>query len=429
MADLVREVVAEVDRLADELVELCRALIRINTVNPYAGVGITGFERDGQAFLEPILEGMGGSTRLFEPPPDVYDRVGMIGPKGRSWRGRPNLVTEFDLGPGKCIIINSHMDTVDVDGMRFDPFAADVEDGKIYGRGASDDKGGMAAGVIAIKAVLKFADALSGRIVHESVVDEECSGGGAGTLACCIEGYRGDAAIVVDGAGLTVMRGCQGCLTADVHVAGKAGHAALGGVNAIDKACLIKAALDRFKRDRETADPGCLVNLGVFKGGSHPAVVPGAAVLSYNVVYAVAEAAANERAGRGWNGASVRDAFVEAVRAADESDAFLREHPSRVDWIKDLVPFETPADAPVVEAFCRACEDVMSGPAAADVLKAWGDAANTARYGGTPSIFFGTGTPGAAHAPDETVRIADLVTGAKALAVYLCRELARGGAA
>jgi len=427
MADLVREVVREVDKLTDEMVKLCRSLVRINTVNPYAGAGPTGLERDGQAFIKPILEAMGGKTRLFEPPADVYEQVGMIGPKGRSWKDRPNLVTEFDLGPGKRIIINSHMDTVGVEGMVFDPFCADVKDGKILGRGASDDKGGMTAGITAIKAVLRFADALSGSVVHESVVDEECNGGGAGTTACCLAGYTGDQAVVIDGGELIVKRGCQGCLTADVEVTGQAGHAAMGGVNAIDKAVLVKNAIDRFKQARETKYPDCLVNLGIFHGGTHPAVVPGQARLSLNMVYALEEAAANERAGRGWNGSSVRDEFIQTIAQGDQADGWLREHPSKVEWVKDLIPFETPADAPVVQALAEAYQTALGRPATVEIMPAWADAANVVRYGGIPAVLFGPGSENAAHAEDETVDIDQLVNGAKVIAAYLCQQLAKRG--
>ncbi len=425
MADIVKDVLKEVDDLTDDLVELCRSLVRVNTVNPYAGAGVTGLEKDGQVLIQPTLEKMGGKTRLFEPPPDVYERVGMIGPRDRSWQDRPNLVTEFDLGPGSRIVINSHMDTVGVDGMDFDPFCADLKDGKIYGRGASDDKGGMAAGIIAIKAALKFADALTGSIIHQSVVDEECNGSGAGTLACCLEGYTGEEAIVIDGGELVVTRGCQGCLTAEVTVHGRAGHAARGGVNAIDKAVHVKGFIDQFKQARETKYPDCLVNLGVFNGGTHPAVVPGLASLSLNMVYTIQEAAANEQAGRGWNGSSVRDAFVDAITSADDADAWLCEHRSDVAWVKDLVPFETPADAPVVAHLCEACETALGKPPEVEIMSAWADAANMVRYGGVPAVLFGPGTPEAAHAQDETVEVANLVKGAKVVATYLVRRLAK----
>jgi acetylornithine deacetylase len=425
MADLVREVLGEVDRLSEELVEMCRSLVRINTVNPYAGAGITGSELDGQLYLEPIMQGLGGRTRLFEPPPDLYARMGVVGPKDRSWADRPNLVTEFDLGPGKRILINSHMDTVGVADMRFDPFCADLREGKIYGRGTTDDKGGMAMAVIAIKAVLAFADALTGSIVHESVVDEECSGGGAGTLACILEGYTGDEAIVIDGQELLVTRGCQGVLTAVVNVQGKGGHAALGGVNAIDKAIHVKQAIDQFKAAREAQFPNRLVNIGIFDAGSHAAVVPGSARMALNIVYGIDEAAANERAGCGWNGSLLRKEFEDVVHDADASDPFLREHPSTVEWEKDVVPFETPADAPVVRNLTAAYEAATGETPAVDIMHAWADCANIARYDGTPVVLFGAGTKHAAHSNDETVEVADLIRGAKVIAVYLCQQLAK----
>ncbi len=430
MADLVREVVAQVDKLADEAVELCRSLVRINTVNPYAGAGTTGLEIEGQRHLEPILQGLGGKTRLFEPPPDIYERMGVIGPKGRSWADRPNLVTEFDLGArpdgsaGKRVIFNSHMDTVGVEGMAFDPFCAEIRDGKILGRGASDDKSGMAAGVIAIKAALRFADELAGTILHESVVDEECNGSGAGTLACCLEGYKADEAIVIDGYGLIVTRGCQGCLTAGVTVRGKAGHAATGGVNAIDKAVHVKSAIDCFQQARQADRPGCLVNLGVFRGGVHPAVVPDSAEMALNIVYAIDEARANEQRGAGWNGSAVRSEFERVIAEADAADDWLRDHPSQVAWVKDLVPFETAEDADVTQNMVRAYEAALGASPTIDIMSAWADGANMSRYGGVPTIQFGTGTESAAHAQDEVVEIDEMINGAKILAVYLVQQLA-----
>lgn len=426
MSDIVPLVLHEVDRLTDELVEMCRELVKINTVNPYAGAEPTGLERDGQHFIKPILEELGGATRLFEPPPDIYQRMGVIGPKGRSWTDRPNLVTEFDLGPGRRIILNSHMDTVGVAGMAFDPFCAEVKDGRIYGRGSSDDKGGVVAGIIALKAALKFADDLTGSIVHQSVVDEECSGSGAGTLACVLEGCKGDEALVIDGSELIVMRGCQGCLTADVRVKGRSGHAARGGVNAIDKALIVKGAIDAFKAAREARYADCLVNLGIFHAGIHPAVVPGSATMSLNIVYRIEEAAENERAGRGWNGSSVRAEFADGICRADEADEWLREHRSEVEWVKDLVPFESADDVPVVQHVRDAYASALGAPATVQIMSAWADGANLARYGKTPTVLLGPGAKNAAHSDDETVLIQDLVSAAKVIAVYLCRQLSKG---
>lgn len=423
MAGLVERAVACVEEMRGEITAMCRALVRINTVNPYAGGGQTGSELAGQAFIKPILEEAGGAARLFEPPPDIYHRMGVLGPADRNWEGRPNLVTEFDFGPGPRIIINSHMDTVGVEGMASDPFCGGIRNGRIYGRGSSDDKGGMVMGIAAVKAAARFAGELGGSVVHQSVVDEECSGGGAGTLACCLEGYTGDEAIVIDGQGLAITRGCQGVLTAGLTVHGRGGHAATGGVNAIDKAVHVKQAIDRFKQARETQNPDWLVNLGVFRSGVHAAVVPDSARLSLNIVYGIEEAARNEAAGSGWNGTAIRAAFEHVVRGADRSDPFLSAHPTELVWDKDLVPFETPEDAPVVRHLAAAYEAVLDREAGARIMPAWADAANLARYGSIPSVLFGCGTEGKAHSQDEYVVIEDIITGAKVVAAYLVQRL------
>ncbi len=424
-SELMDAVLAEVDRLEPELIAMCRDLVRINTVNPYAGAGPTGIEGSGQAYLKPVLEDLGGRVHLFEPPPDVFDRLGVCAPRDRSWKGRPNLVTTFELGPGPRTIINSHMDTVGVAGMAFDPFCAEVRDGRIYGRGTSDDKGGMVAGIIALKAALRFRDRLSGTIVHESVVDEECSGSGAGTLACLLAGYTADEAVVIDGGGLEIVRGCGGCLTAGVTVVGRAGHAARGGVNAIDKAIIVKRGLDEFRARRASANPDALVNLGTFHAGEHPAVVPGRADLGLNIVYSIDEAAENEKRRGRWSGDTVREDFERTVRAAEAGDPWLAEHPSGIEWIKDLVPFETPVDAPLVQRLGAAGKVALGRSLSMDIMSAWGDAANLARYGGFPSVFFGPGTPAAAHAADESVAIRDLMDCARVVAAYLCLLLGR----
>jgi len=425
MSDVIQKILQEVDNLTDEMVQMCQSLVKINTVSPYAGAGPTGLEKPGQEFLKPILEKMGGKTHMFEPPADIYKQIGIVGPKDRSWKGRPNLVTRFDLGPGKRIIVNAHMDTVDVLNMDIDPFSGEVKDGKIYGRGTSDDKGGMAMGITAIKAVLKFADKLAGTIIHESVADEECSGVGAGTLACCLEGYKADQAIVLDGGGLVVVRGCHGCLTADVTVQGRSGHAAAGGINAIDKACLIKQAIDQFKVKRESQNPQCLVNLGVFKAGSHPAVVPAEAMLSINLVYSIEEAAASEKAGQGWNASMVRKQFLEMISKAEQSDQWMRDNHSKIVWSKDALPYSIPKDDMLVQDFSKAYQDTLGSAPDVQIMSGWADGSNLFRFGQTPAILFGPGSKGVSHSMHETVEIQDLINGAKVVAVHLYQQLAK----
>lgn len=426
---IVKEICRKVDSLKNELVELCSGLVQINTVNPYAGGEITGSEKDGQLFLKSFMEEMDAKTKLFEPPPDIYKHTGVMGPVGRSWKGRPNLVSVFTFGKkGRKIVINSHMDTVGVTEMTIPPFSGSMKGGRIYGRGSSDDKGGMATGIIAIKAILDFADELDGEIIHQSVVDEECSGCGAGTLACLLYNYTGDEAVVIDGGGLKIVHGCQGVVTGLIKVTGLSGHAAYaGGVNAIEKALVVINEIKKFKENRMKKYPSCRFNLGMFLSGVQPSVVPGKAELGFNICYSAEEAEYNNRHGNGWNGSSVRKEFEHYINKTSSQDNWLQKHPARIEWTKDLVPFVTDIHSPVVRELQKSCYLVLGKRVIPMISPAWLDAANIAKFG-IPVVAFGPASKNQAHSSAESICISDMVQCAKIMAVYLYRRLSNHSA-
>ena len=151
----------------DELVALTRELIGFPTVNP-PGEGYT-----------PCAEHLGRrlEARGFEIG---YHRAeGVIGDSARF--PRTNVVARREgRGPGPCVHFNGHIDVVPPGrGWTVDPFAGEVRDGKVYGRGACDMKGGIAASVIAVEAILEAGITFPGAIEISGTVDEE-SGGFAG---------------------------------------------------------------------------------------------------------------------------------------------------------------------------------------------------------------------------------------------------------
>ena len=424
MPDIEAEILCRVETSRDHLVELCQELVRINTVNPYAGDPVPGDEAAGQEFVRARLDPLGPHLVLFDCPADIYERSGVVGPKDRDFRGRPNVVAEFEFGEGPRVVLNAHIDTVDTVSMTIDPFAAEIRDGKVWGRGSSDDKGGQAVGIGVLEILAQFSDELCGSIVYESVVDEECNGSGAGTLACIDAGYVGDDAIILDGDAMTIFHGCGGCLTASIMVEGKAGHAAMpGSVNAIDKAIFVKQAIDAFRAEREAINPANRLNLGVFRSGTLPAVVPGSAEMQLNMVYSPEEAVEAEKRTGEWSGAPIRASFEERVAARAQEDEWLREHPPSVEWVKDLLPYRVERDHPIVAGLGEAYRDVVGLAPSVECIDAWGDAAWSDRIGGIPSVMLGPAKPGKAHTADECVEIEDLVSTAKALALYLFRRL------
>jgi acetylornithine deacetylase len=432
---------ARAEALGERAIELTQALVRANTVNRHSGDARPGNEANGQRILAPLLQELGARIELFDCPPDIYQRMGVLGPRDRDFEDRPNLLAELAYGAGgPTIVLQGHMDTVGVEGMSLeDPFSGEVREGKLWGRGSSDMKGGLAAAVTALQALHDFRHELRGRIVFASVVEEESNGSGAGALAWIdrardgrlfdlrptgAEGRLADLAICSDGSGPEIWRGYGGVLTVDVHVAGRSGHPARpGGVSAIEKALVVKEAIDRYKAEREELGSGRNVNLGVFRGGTHPAVVAGAAVMSLNMSYPAADAFAAEAAGREFGNAPGRERFEAFVRERSREDDWLREHAPRIDWIKDLIPFELPEAHPLVQELAAAHRRVLGEAPAIGVNPAWSDACYLPRFAGTPAVVYGAGTPGQAHGPAEYADTWRIAACARVLAGFLYERL------
>jgi len=424
MTDREQALLRHVDTLGERLVEWTAALVRIPTVNPYSGDSTAASEAAGQEWVAQRLQELGATVRRVPVPHDVYERGGFIGPADRKWDGRDNVVGEWLVGDGNgpCIILNNHMDTVGAEGMEFDPFDPVITDGRMRGRGASDTKGNLVMGLVAIEALLQHADTLNGKIIFESVVDEECNGGGAGAMACCLAGISGDFAICLDGPAGAINNGCNGVATARVLVRGRAGHSAEGeAVNAIDKAIVVKQAIDAFAQQRLSVFPTCHTNVGIFRSGTLPAVVPAEAELQINLCYDTTDARQSVARGHPWGGAMFRGRFEAAMNALADVDPWFRQQPVEVSWIKDLPPFYCDPSDPAISLAGEAASEVTGKPVEIEPMAAWTDACHLAEALKIPVLCMGAGTPGQAHSAHEHVRLDDLITGARIIALTLYR--------
>ena len=454
------DVAAMAEARGEQALQLAQALVRANTVNRHSGDARPGNEANGQRILAPLLRELGARIDEFDCPTDVYARMGMLGPRDREFADRPNLVAEIAYGAGgPTIVLQGHMDTVGVEGMTLDdPHSGEIRDGKLWGRGSSDMKGGLAAAVTALQALHDARHDLHGRILFASVVEEESNGSGAGALAWIDRARRGalfagqsaagtrassgtapaehqgpgaapdgalaDVGVCLDGSGPEIWRGYGGVLTVDVHVEGKSGHPAHSvAVSAIEKALVVKEAIDRYRAERESLGPGRNVNLGIFRGGTHPAVVAGSAYMSLNMSYVAADAVAAEAAGHGFGNAPGRERFESLVRERCAADAWLAEHPPRIDWIKDLIPFELPEAHPLVQQMAAVHRRVLGTAPLISVNPAWSDACYLPRFAGTPSIVYGAGNPGQAHSAGEYAETWRIVDCARTLAAFLYERL------
>jgi acetylornithine deacetylase/succinyl-diaminopimelate desuccinylase len=212
----------------DALVDATRRLVQVDTQNP------PGAEREAIGTARALLAPLGASFAEVEPEP-----------------GRASLIAALDAngagGSRPTLIVNGHLDVVPVDrsGWTRDPFAADVDGGRIWGRGTADMKGGIAAAIEAVHAVRRSGRDLAVDLVFHLVADEE-RGGGLGARVLAAEGHvRGDACLVPEPTNLAVGIAERGILVATITVHGRPAHASepANGVSAIEKAARIVLAL------------------------------------------------------------------------------------------------------------------------------------------------------------------------------------------
>ncbi len=418
----------------DELVGLASALIGFDTTA--RAVGDPPREEAAlQDYLAGRLESAGAQIELFEPDGEQLQGKPLV-PPGLDFAGRPQLVATRRGRGGRSLLFNGHIDVVSVEPRQAwtsDPFTAQVRDGKLYGRGACDMKGGIAAMVFALEALAANGVELAGDLLVATNTDEESSGAGGAALVS--RGLRADACVVTEPTGFQVWIACRGSEYGVVRVPGRPGHAEVrqpdwrlgGAVNAIEKAVVVLDAIASLRRawgsrpglSHSLLSPPSLLAT-VVRGGEWPVTYPASCELTIAVMYLPAQADAS-----GW-GSEVRREVEQWIARESANDDWLREHPPAIEWWPNAVmPFEISASEPVVDVLLGASSDA-GAPSRLGGLDSWYDGATLTRLGGIPSI--GYGPPGfdvdgtsVAHTVDEYVPVDGLVRCAQVLAVTAMR--------
>lgn len=207
------------------ILQLVSDLISLPTVNQIT----KGAEKDAQLYLAELLKRMELEVDVFSPEEVVglKEHPAYYGEK--DYADRPNVVAIWKgSGGGKSLIFSSHMDTTTAAmGWERDPWKPHIEADKLYGLGAFDMKGGLAASVMAIRCIKELGVKLRGDVLVESVVDEEF-GGANGTLASRVRGYNPDAAIIPEPTNMAVCPGTHGGAQWRVTFTGNAGMSFCG---------------------------------------------------------------------------------------------------------------------------------------------------------------------------------------------------------
>ena len=169
-----------VARRAGDLCDLTAQLVAFDTRSPEPGSGPRE-EAALQALVAERMRAAGLAVRVWEPAPADLPPSRYPIPPGHDFRGRPQLLaTASGTGGGRTLLLNGHVDVVTVEpreGWTSDPFTPALRDGRLYGRGACDMKGGVAAMLIATEVLRALDVPLAGDLVVNTVTDEESTGG------------------------------------------------------------------------------------------------------------------------------------------------------------------------------------------------------------------------------------------------------------
>ena len=383
-----------------DAVALTRELVRVDSRNPTLVAGAPGEGRVARVLAD-VLGAWGFDVSVREAAP-----------------GRPNVIARIGARRGgRSLILNGHIDVVGVEGMTHAPWDPVVRDGRIYGRGSSDMKAGVAAMcAAAARATAASGGAIDGEIIVTAVVDEEYSS--LGTRALVADGVRADAAVVTEPTGLMIMPAHKGFVWVDVLVQGRAAHGSRWdvGVDAIRNAGLLLAAMDAVDAELLPSREHALLG----RPSLHASTIEGGIGLS---TYPDKCRFTIERR-------TIPGETTAAVMAEIE-EAFARVRARRpaldasVSMIFEQPPSDVSTEAPIVRALdgaLRACGEEVKVTG----MSAWTDAA-ILNEAGIPAICFGPGDIGLAHAAEEFVRVDEIERATLVLAA-LAMDWTRKGA-
>ena len=400
---------AAVDELRDDLVELLQALIRIPTLNP-PGEAYEDFVIEFRA----RLDAYGYTTEVHDVPEADLPALAPFG----EGLPRPNLLATLNRGDGPVVHLNGHYDVVPVgnDWTR-DPFGGELSDGWIHGRGAADMKSGLAAQVIAVEALRRTEWA--GTIVHSAVPDEETVGVRNAGMGWLVEQglVKADALIITepfgpDGVGI----GHKGAIWGEITLHGKQAHGSSPrlGSNAVEAMARYLYAIDRHVRPLLEArvtdygvtpdEPRATLSFDTIRGGVATNIVPDRCMVTFN-----------RRLVPGEDLDAAREELLAPLKALGLPYDYHETYSTQ--------PVLVGEEEPVVQAACRAVRALGLEPRI--LISAGSDDQRfvVQDAGITNSLVYGPGTTGLSHMSDERISVDDLVLGTKGLALILAELL------
>lgn len=370
--------------------ELLKELIRRPSVNPM------GRDLSGAEYLEGRMTEY--LVAFFQELGVPYDCI-EVAP------GRCNVVARFE-GTGPVILFDAHQDTVPIDGMTIEPFNPVEEDGRIYGRGACDVKGGMAAMLAAFRRLVTERPAGAATVIMSCTCDEERNQIGLIDLIDCLQGNRHvatlngppDVAVVAEPTGLDIVVAHKGCTRWKLQVVGKAAHSSspANGISAIYGMAKVVSCLEEYATRLETDSKSHplvgspTLSVGLIEGG-----------VSVNTVPSECTIEIDRRVIPGEDGESVVEPIERMLRDRLPDVEFKMLPPSGIG-----IALPDDDNHPWADRLMTHVAGV-AGPHA-KVGVPYGTHASKLAKSGVPSFVFGPGSIEQAHTKDEWIDVAEL---------------------
>lgn len=364
--------------MTDRTTKLLADLVAINSVNPSLVPGGAG-EKEIADFVATELRSIGLDVEVTEVAP-----------------GRPNVVAVLEgRGPGRSLMFCGHLDTVGVERMN-DPFDPIERDGKLYGRGAGDMKGGVAAMIEAANSLVNSGGLSAGRLILAAVVDEEYASIGAEAL---VKNWRADAAVVTEPTDLVVAIGHKGFSWVEVTVEGRAAHGSrpMEGRDAILRMGRVLSRLEKLDRSLQTQRPHPVLGTpslhgSLIEGGRELSTYPDRCVLQLE-----------RRTITGEPGNIALTEVEEILTGLVQDDPEFRGS-ARQLFVRS--PYETPEQHELPKMLESAVNGVGYSTKQSGMTY-WTDAAILGEAG-IPSVIFGPGGAGY-HGLEEYVRLDEVL--------------------
>ncbi len=392
------QLIAAID--GEQVIRLTQELVRINSVNPNLAPGST--EAPAADLIAEVCERAGIQVTRREVAP-----------------GRPNVLAVLpgrrrDIG----LVFLGHTDTVPVLGME-NPFSAEVSGNYLWGRGAVDMKGGLAAAVMAALALARSGMRLEKGVAVAATIDEESEHRGAYTLAA--GGFHAEHCIVPEPSNNELLLGCKGTAPIRIDLTGVLAHGSNPwlGVNAIEKAAGVVQALGRLEfKAFEIQELGKTIrgtmNIGVIAGGTQ-----------YNNVADKCSLFLDRRMVPGETQetclAEIRDLLARFAESDPQFHASAEI--SRPDWhwepiqARGLNPAYTPASSPLAQTVAAAHRHVCGQEIACGYTNGYMDMDFMVNGLGIPTVNYGPGEPGESHSSHERLRIDQLLAATRVYAL------------